>query len=200
MIFPEINVIHLPERIDREQLFLKEFAEQGITSYRIWPGIINHISFVGISAAHKQIVRDAKTRGLPKVLIAEDDVKFTSKTSFEYFLNNEPGDCDIYLSSFYMGTLKPDNTVDDFSGLTLYIVYERYYQTFLDTPLLNHIDRAQAEQDPGNPAMRRPRGIFKVCYPFTTTQYITWSDNHKALMQHDVWMQGKKLYNDKNPQ
>lgn len=199
MIYPQLNIIHLPHRIDREELFMRELSEQGIATYKLWPGITHdQISFVGIGAAHKQIVRNAKTQGFKKVLIAEDDLRFTCKTSFKYFLDNEPPDYDIYLASIYMGKLNDDNTVDDFSGLTLYMVHERYYQRFLDTPILDHIDRAQAENDPENPGVRRPRGKFVVCNPFACIQWTTYSENHKCIMQHNQWLDGRRLYNDKN--
>ena len=195
MIFPELHVLHLPERIDREELFMREFCQQGIATYRIWPGIKHDVVFAGISAAHKQIVRYAKTVGLKSIVICEDDIKFTHPTSFEYYLKNTPEDFDLYLGSVYMGTLNPDNTVDDFSGLTLYTVHERYYDKFLATPQMNHIDRAQAEQDPDNPAIRKPRGIFKVCYPYAAIQYLTFSNQHNSVVDHRVWLQGRRLYN-----
>jgi hypothetical protein len=195
-----LNIIHLQHRIDRAELLSAELAKQNITDYKIWDGVVHDIPFVAIGTAHKRIVRDAKTQGLKRVLIAEDDLRATCSASFKYFLEHEPENYDLYLSSIYMGKLNEDNTVDDFSGLTLYMVHERYYDTFLATPQLNHIDRGQAEQDPDNPALRRPRGKFVVCNPFTFTQWTTYSDNHKSLMQHDIWMQGRKLYNDKNIQ
>jgi hypothetical protein len=193
-----LNVLHLPERIDREELFRMEFTKQGVYDFKVWDGIRNHISFVGISAAHKRIVRDAMTRGLKKCLICEDDIKFTCGTSFKYFLDKEPDDYDIYLGGIYMGTINEDNTVDDFSGLTLYMIHERYYQAFLDTPMLNHIDRAQSEQDPDNPGRRRPRGRFIVCDPFVVTQWTTFSDCQNAMIDHSHWLSGRRLYNDKN--
>jgi hypothetical protein len=199
MTYPELNILHLPHRIDREELYLREFADQGIDTYKVWDGIINEqIPFAGIGAAHKRIVRAAKTLGHPKVVICEDDLRFTCKTSFKYFLENEPEDYDIYLASIYMGKLNVDNTVDDFSGLTLYMVHERYYDRFLATPMMDHIDRAQSVNDPDKPGIRIPRGKFVVCNPFACIQWTTYSENHKCIMPHNQWLDGRRLYNDKN--
>jgi hypothetical protein len=198
MTYPTLNIIHLPHRIDREELYNRELAIQGITNYQIREGVVHDNTFIAIATAHKRIVREAKTMGLKKVLIGEDDLKFTCPTSFQYFLDNEPADYDLYLASIYMGTVKEDNTVDDFSGMTLYMVHERYYDLFLATNMMGHIDREQAQVDPDNPGVRKPRGKFVVCQPFPCIQWLTYSDQHKAVVDHTIWMQGKKLYNDKN--
>src|SRR5262245_60079986 len=110
----KVNIIHLPHRTDRMESLLAQLSCQGITDYTIWNGIIdNNLAAKGISQAHKQIVRHAKENRLPEVLIAEDDLKFTAKGAFRFFLENKPQDFDLYLSSIYWGDLKKDNTVDD---------------------------------------------------------------------------------------
>ena len=56
-----LNIIHLPERIDRGELLQKELYEQRIVDYKIWDGIIDPTcTSRGISQAHKQIIRFAK--------------------------------------------------------------------------------------------------------------------------------------------
>lgn len=187
MTFPTINIIHLPERADREELYMMEFARQGIIDYKIWPGIRNvHATFAGISAAHKQVVSHAKRSGLKEILIGEDDLKFTSPNAFKYFVENKPEDYDMYLASIYTGWInQEDNTVKDFSGMTLYFIHERFYDKFLGVPLMNHIDRALANL-----------GRYFVCEPFSCIQYCTFSDQKLAIVNHAHLLKGRKLYND----
>ena len=56
-----LNIIHLPGRVDRMKLLLKELAQQHIVDYKIWEGIVNDsIVEQGISQAHKRIVKFAQ--------------------------------------------------------------------------------------------------------------------------------------------
>ena len=85
-----------------------------------------------------------------------------------FFLYKKPRDYDIYLASTYYGTLKENNTIEEFSGLTFYFVHSRFYNTFLSMPEDKHLDRAL-----------RKKGKFIVCNPFTVIQYNGFSDNKK---------------------
>lgn len=180
----KLNIIHLPHRTDRMELLMKELEGQGITNYQIWDGIIDREHAPrGISQAHKQIVRAAKAEGLPQVLIGEDDMHFTDKGAFEYFLNNQPQKFDIFLGGIYYGIIGLEHLVTDFSGLTLYIVRERYYDTFLELDEKKNIDRAMAKT-----------GRFVVCHPFVVTQHNTFSDNIKKEVNYDSWLVGRHLF------
>ena len=81
-----INIIHLPERIDRMKSLRKELHKQNISEYEIWDGIIDsEITVRGISKAHKRIVQYAKDNCLPEVLIGEDDLHFYRYWSIQIF-------------------------------------------------------------------------------------------------------------------
>lgn len=182
----KLNIIHLPYRMDRFVTLQRELKAQGIKDgeYEMWDGIVNKsIPFKGISQAHKRIVNDAAMKKLPKVCIAEDDIKFCDKGAWQYFLDNEPSDYDLYLASVYTGTLDANNVVKDFSGLTLYMVHQRFYATFLATNELNHLDRALFK-----------RGKYVVCNPFAAIQYNGLSDNKKQIMNYDSYMIGRELF------
>ena len=78
-----LNIIHLENRKDRLSILIKEIENQHFRiSYKLWPGIKDTQPKTGISLAHKQIVNFAKSKNLPEVAIAEDDLKFTSKRSY----------------------------------------------------------------------------------------------------------------------
>lgn len=94
----ELNIIHLPSRLDRLQLLENQLDEQKVRDYKIWPGILdNDNPKRGIAKAHKQIIRWAKDQGLDSIIIAEDDLKFTAPGAFAFFIENEPTNFDIYL-------------------------------------------------------------------------------------------------------
>ncbi len=178
------NIIHLPHRKDRMKSLLNQLELQHITNYTIWNGVINPQNIAkGISQSHKRIIRYAKENQLSEVLIAEDDLKFTAKGAFNFFIKNKPADFDLYLASIYFGEIRKDNTVEDFSGLTFYIVNERYYDTFLSIPEHDNIDR-----------LFKFTGKFIVCNPFTVVQQNGFSDNVNMNCNYDSFLSGRKLF------
>jgi hypothetical protein len=80
----------------------------------------------GIAKAHKQIIQWASNQNLPSILIAEDDIKFTAKRAFEYFIKNEPPDFDLYLGGITYGKINTDNSVTDFAGTHLYKINKKF--------------------------------------------------------------------------
>lgn len=180
----KLHIVHLPRRKDRKKVLLNELKEQGITQYRIWNGIEDPKNvFKGLVKAHKQVVEYAKLEKLSSILIVQDDIRFTAKGAFEYFLNNVPADFDLYLSSIYYGQINQDKTVNDFAGLTLFMVHERFYDTFLSLPEDGHLDRALAN-----------KGKYIVCEPFVAIQHNGYSDNRKAYCNYDVYVKNMTLF------
>lgn len=155
---------------------------------RFWPAKFNHKVCTGISRAHKNVVLYAQGRQLPFICIAEDDFYFTAPGAWEYFLNNIPEDFDLYLASIYQGLIEPDGTTKDFCGLTLYIIHEKFYQTFLDVDEGQHIDRALAG-----------KGKYVVCEPFTALQRNGWSDNKQRRVNYDRMLKNRKIFGQKTP-
>lgn len=184
----ELNIIHLPTRKDRWTSLTMELAEQNIKDYKIWNGIIDAtLTHRGISQAHKQVIRYAQDRNLPEVLVGEDDLRFTAKGAFQYFLANKPNDFDLYLGGIYHGNIEKNKTVDDFSGLTMYIVHRKFYKKFLSLPETLDIDRSLKDT-----------GRFVVCDPFVVTQYNGFSDNCKTYTNDDHFLKGRKLFGHLN--
>ena len=180
----QLNIIHLLHRKDRLLLLHQQLQEQNITNYKIWNGIeINSTPQKNISQAHKQIVRYAQQHNLPQVLIAEDDLRFTDKGAFQFFLKNKPIDFDIYLASIYYGKIKKDNTVKDFSGTTFYILNQSFYSTFLSVDEDMHLDRSLNNL-----------GKYVVCNPFTVIQHNGYSDNLKRNCNYDLILADKDLF------
>lgn len=178
-----LNIINLSHREDRIQLVNSQLFKQDLIGC-LWPGILDlENSKRGISKAHKQIVSYAKNQNLPSIIIAEDDIKFTDLGGFDYFIKNEPIDYDLYLGGIYFGNIKADNSVEDFAGLTLYKIKQKFYDTFLSINEEKDIDRELSK-----------KGKFFVCDPFVAIQHNGFSDNVKKNVNYDSHLISKKLF------
>jgi hypothetical protein len=178
-----LHIIHLDRRTDRLQKLTAQLKEQNIYAC-LWPGIIDPVnSRKGIARAHQQIVAFAKQEKLSQIIIAEDDIQFTSVGAFDYFINNRPAQFDLYLASIYYGKISADNTVNDFAGLTLYSIHENFYDQFLAIDTTIDIDRALAG-----------KGKFVVCNPFVAIQHNGYSDNKKMVCNYDTLLEGRILF------
>lgn len=180
-----LHIIHLPGRSDRLKILHDELASQKINDFILWEGIIDSEgnSTKAISRAHKQIVRHAKIKNLTEVMIAEDDIHFTSAGSFNYFLKTKPATFDLYLASVIWGKVKDNHTVTDFSGLTLYIVNQSFYNTFLSIPEEIDLDRALNN-----------KGIFHVCEPFIAIQHPGYSDHKGSYCDYSDYLKNSILF------
>lgn len=179
-----LNIIHLSHRTDRRELLMREIKEQKIKEYKIWNGIIDpFLPCRGISQAHKQIIKEAKETRLPEILIGEDDLHFTASGAFDFYLKNKPSDFDIYLGGIVYGKIIENNIVNDFSGITFYMVNERYYDTILSIPEEYHLDRAL-----------KNKGKFIVCNPFTVIPHNGYSDNYKREFDYLPYLKDRTLF------
>jgi GR25 family glycosyltransferase involved in LPS biosynthesis len=182
-----LNIVHLDgtaHSAGRRASFIKQLIEQEITNFRIWPGILDlSMPFRGICRAHKQIVKNAKDKGLPQVCIMEDDVIFFGKGAFDFFIKNIPDDYDIYFGSISTGEPDKQNIVTAFSGMSLYIVRERFYDTFLSVKETANIDGQLSR-----------KGLYKLCPEMVCYQMDGYSYNKKAMKQYSKLSKKYKTY------
>lgn len=219
-MIPVLNIIHLPkdqfpvgrlrtEAMSREhhikaQAFEHKFLFDGPTNWSatsgVWNGIIDkELPWRGISKSHKQIVQWAKECRLPFVIIAEDDFKL-QPGGWEVFLKNMPMNFDIYLAGISGGVIGEkecrlciDNVrpVSNWSGLFLYCVHNRFYDTFLAADETKNIDRWLSGI--GLPEIEKlldRKPVYKVCYPmaaitrdgvsFKSGQYVNHAKHFKG--------------------
>jgi hypothetical protein len=181
-----LHIIHLRDRTDRWELLQRELQVQQANLFRIWEGIRDpEYPQRGISKAHKQIVAWAKQQHLPQVVVAEDDIWFSAPGALNYFLDHQPTDFDLFLGGIIWGDIKSDNTVADFSGNTLYVAKERFYDTILNLAEDKDMDRAMAGL-----------GKFVVCNPMVACQQSGFSDHHNrhvnfdAVIRQNNWFTG----------
>lgn len=190
---PILNIISLPHRLDRQQSYMEETQIQRI-AYKVWPGVTTHKEYTNhrnISQAHKMIVRDAKEKGLPKVIIAEDDIKFSAANAWKYYIENTPNEFDLYCGVIYAGEVDPQtNRIISTKGMsgtnTLYTITKKFYDFFLSVDESKHLDRELGRFGNINQ--------YFVCNPMVAFQSGGWSDNHNRELHYDEYLRDIKLY------
>lgn len=169
---------------------MNELEKQGIDNYYLWDAVHDmRGTYQGINRAHKQIVQWAKENDLPFVIIAEDDLAFFDKGAYSHFLYSEPQDYDLYLAGVFLGELDANNEVKKFTGLTLYMVRNRYYDTFLSAEENEHLDIALCYKG----------GKFIVCNPFSVRQHNGYSFNEKRHMNYDFMFNHRNIFKFEQP-
>lgn len=182
MDYPAINVIFDDRHNNDYGRLLGEFIQQGIAKYKFWDCVVDKDSVVAsINRSHKNIVARAKGQGHKKCVIAEQDLEFTCPTAWQYFLKNEPKEYDLYLWGSYILPL----TNHRVCGFQLYIISEKFYDTFLSIPENVHIDTYMDEL----------KGDYKFCYPFPALQRVGFSANNRAVVDYNKILEPKDIYN-----
>jgi hypothetical protein len=177
----KLNIIR-GNRTERHERLGREIATQGIL-VELWDGIYLPSVKASINAAHKQIVQYAKIAEWEQVMIAEDDIRFSAPRAWDYYLYNMPKDFDLYLGGVFLG--EPEaGIVKDFTGMTLYTVHQRYYDTFLAVPDDEHIDRA----------LSAAGGLFRVCEPFVCFQYDGHSTNTGKWESYESLIKNRRFF------
>jgi GR25 family glycosyltransferase involved in LPS biosynthesis len=194
-------LIHDELRKDREKLYLEEVRVQGITGLEIVPAFKFYSNVQkNISEAHKGCIRKAQEDDLPRVMVLEDDVKFSAPGAYNEFIRlsyHLPEDWDIYIGGSYdyyhakteeHGThiSEPLTKLRKFAGLHCYMVNKKFYKTFLETRGLNNLDKALT-------------GNIWMMYPMGALQWDTFSDNtNKITYYNSVFANKIKLWKNQN--
>lgn len=188
MTLPTLNILHLSRRVDREQQLIRQL-EWNKVPYVFWEGIDDPTNVKGsICIGHQRIVAYAKDNKLPFVNIAEDDLMFTHKQSYQYFNEMVPDDYDLFFGLVYAGDVNEERRVENgMSGvMTMYRVHERFYDVFLNQPASEHIDRGL-----GNYCFQYK---FYVVPEYCCYQSGGYSDNLRQVMYYSEYLRGKKLF------
>ncbi len=175
----QVNVIYNNINIEDYDRLIKEFDEQNV-SYKFWDAVIIDYKVVeSINASHKMIVKWAKENNMDEVIIAEQDLTFTSPNSWKYFIEKKPVDFDLYLGCTY-GSLKHNMIC----GFHLYIVSNKFYDRFLSIPDNVHVDTF----------MDSLKGDYKFCYPFPALQRPGYSSNNMAVVNYNACLKPEDIY------
>lgn len=183
----KVFVINLAKRTDRLESFTKEAKEQGF-EFEVQPGVIfKHDRKKGITISHKACVQKAKDLGLPMVAIMEDDCRFFGIWAWDYFLSQIPESFDLFMSMVYVGSFEKNNRINSVcSGMTGYIIHERFYDRFLSLPDSCHVDREITKY--------HKEYEFFVCEKFVCEQSGVFSDNSLTTCDYSPLLKGRKIY------
>lgn len=183
-----VNCLHLPHRLDREESARQQAKEQGFY-LRFWDGFENRTNRKeGICRGHKMIVRDAKENGYPYVCVMEDDAIWFAPKAWEYFLDTMPvRDWDIFFAMVYVAEINKENRIISvFSGMTCYIVAQKFYDFFLSLPDDCHIDRELG--------LTANIHRYLVADKFCCYQNGSKSDNNQSCCDYSSYLIGRKIY------
>lgn len=194
-----VRIISTPGDQIREQRTMFNLASQldslkteGITfELKILPAVMDRIMpRRGISKSHRQIVQQAKDTNLSEIMILEDDVRFLDKEGLSRFLNAAtriPKDCDLYFAGLYDGDIGTEFTgyaqvSGRISGLHCYIVYSKFYDTFLSADENLNLDYWLSEYN---------KPVMYCAYPMQALQYDGYSYNVKQEMTYSYGLNKK---------
>lgn len=189
-----VHVINLDKREDRLLCIAKEAKAQGF-AIMLWNGIDaprRVDTKKAICLSHKKIVAFAKANKLPYILIAEDDLFFYGheNNAFKYFMDNIPGDYDLYCATIYNGEVDEENRIKNgMSGtMTLYMVNQRFYDVILnDVADDSHIDRSLGQL--------AHKYRYFVPPLLVAGQRQGYSDNLKSkTSDYEVYMKDRKIF------
>lgn len=190
-------VIHTRNRTDREKLFTKELEIQNHLDFNIIEGVFDPIrSLTAISNAHKQAILCAQCNSSSSVLVVENDVKFTSPKSLDYFIHlvdQLPDDWDIFLGGISSGIISPVSSsiarVNKFTGFFCYIVRDRFYEKMLSADPTANIDYwIGAKTDV----------VAYSAQPMIAVTHSGFSDNVKRTVNYSKYFHMYKLWNQKS--
>jgi hypothetical protein len=169
---------------------LKELRLQGLYPDKVWEPVQAKTVMESINLSFKSIVSHAKVNGWNEVIICEDDLMFPSPTAWDYFISNKPTSFDIYIAGNYLLNrpeeyTRPHYKLNEYVGNQLIIVSSRYYDRFLEVPVLGHIDTIQ-----------RGRGEFYACWPMAALQRPGFSSNSMCEVNYNSILKPEWIYDE----
>jgi hypothetical protein len=189
--------INLDSRTDRREQFETECKRMELHVER-FPAIVHPKGVaLGCTASHLQVVKNARDRGHPCVMVFEDDFQFlVSKEEFEHVLANLPEDYDVVMLGYKATREEPYSTM---FGRTLeaqagsgYIVHQKAYDT-----LIARWEEGLAlfEENPGHHWLYtcdqywkalQPEMRWYHAIPRVGKQRASWSDLGNAFVEYDA--------------
>jgi len=189
--FPSGSDLHL-ESMRREHRIKAQAFEHGLKfgTYAIWEGILDkQLPWRGISQIHKRIVQYAKDKGLPFIVIAEDDFKLAPGGWEAFMKDAEAFTDDILLGGISGGNVNEETKeVTAWSGMFLYCVNHRFYDAFLAADETLNIDRWLSTT--GLEAIEKLLGrkpVYKVCWPMAAITFDGVSFKSGEYVDHSPY-------------
>ncbi len=181
--------INLKHRKDRKKNTLKQLKSFGITNPNKFNAIKEDIGAIGCSKSHLEVLKIARKKNLPYVLICEDDVKFldpnVTKKTLNNVLNSEI-DWDVIIlggnnKKPYTEINKDCIKVNNCQSTTGYLVKQSYYDI-----LINHWEDGLSKLVEKNESKKyaldqywkilQKRDTFLLLIPLNVVQMPGYSD------------------------
>ena len=130
--------INLDTRKDRREQFEKECTRMNFSVER-FPAITSSLGpGHGCTRSHIEVLKLARTRGFPQVLIFEDDFEFiVNREQVGDIRMNLPQDYDVVMLSYNLQRAVPYNNqfgrVLEAQTASGYIVHSKFYDTLIET-------------------------------------------------------------------
>lgn len=129
--------INLDSRTDRREQFEEECRKMNLSVER-FTAVARNPGGLGCSYSHYNVLKLAKERGYPYVIIFEDDFHFlVSREEFDLVMSSLPEDFDVVMLSYNLNKSEPYNDrfgrVLDVQTASGYIVSSKFYDTLLST-------------------------------------------------------------------
>lgn len=127
--------INLDERTDRRTQFETECTRMNLEVER-FPAIRTYPGLSGCSQSHLNVLKLARERNYPSVMVFEDDFEFLiSKEEFHSIINSLPDDYDVVMLSYNLNKSEPYNElfgkVIDVQTASGYIVHSKMYDRLI---------------------------------------------------------------------
>jgi len=190
--------INLDRRKDRREEFTREAAALGFPVER-FPAIERSPGILGCGLSHLAVLKLAKERQLPAVLIFEDD--FELLVSPEEFKNQltaaiaEEGSWDVLMLSYHLNASAPhsDRLLKVLDGQTAsgYIVHSRFYDTLISLyeSAMTSLEKTGRHWDYANDQVWKQLQPKAAWYAFKTRlgrQRASFSDNTGTFMNYGI--------------
>lgn len=129
--------INLDSRVDRRTQFEHEMEVMGYSAER-FPAIQRSPGTLGCTQSHLEVLKLARSRNYPSVIIFEDDFQFlVSREEFDTILHKLPDEYDVAMLSYNLIHGEPYNETFgralDVHTASGYIVHSRFYEQLIDT-------------------------------------------------------------------
>lgn len=128
--------INLNRRLDRRHQIEDELHRMGISAER-FPAIAHSAPGLGCVLSHLAVLKLARARGYPSVIIFEDDFEFLVTTSeYAEILSKVPEDFDVVMLGRYLIEVAPYNEtfgkVLKATTASGYMVHQRFYDRLIE--------------------------------------------------------------------
>jgi glycosyl transferase family 25 len=127
--------INLDRREDRRTQFEADCQRMDLTVER-FSAITHTVPAIGATRSHLEVLKLARARGYPAVIVFEDDIEFfMTRPEMDAMLAALPEDYDVVMLDYYLNASTPYNDlvvrVTDAQSASCYLVHSRFYDRLI---------------------------------------------------------------------